>query len=61
MDSMNEPIDEDYQEKVRSYLMGWREGSGTAATYNKRFVRNKANKAAIDLQENMIRLPKGVK
>jgi len=41
--------------------MGWREGSGTAATYNKRFIRQKAHEAGLALQEGMIRLPKGVR
>ena len=58
MDSMDEPPSEEQQEKVRSYLMGWREGSETAATYNKRFIRRKAAEAAMRLQEGMIRLPK---
>lgn len=58
MDSMDSPPTNEHQEKMRSYLMGWKEGSGTAATYNQRFVRRKANQAAIDLQEGMIRLPK---
>jgi len=46
---------------MRSYLMGWKEGSGTAAHYNKRFVKKKANEAALKLQEGMIRVPKGGK
>jgi len=61
MDSMDESPSEEQQEKIRSYLMGWREGSGTAATYNKRFIRKKANEAAMKLQEGMVRLPKGMK
>lgn len=60
MDSMDEPPSEAQQEKIRSYLMGWREGSGTAATYNKRFIRKKASEAAMELQDGMIRLPNGV-
>lgn len=60
MDSMDEPPSEEQQEKIRSYLMGWREGSGTAATYNRRFIRKKANEAAMTLQNGMIRLPNGV-
>jgi len=61
MDSMDESPSEEQQEKIRSYLMGWREGSGTAATYNKRFIRQKAHEAGLALQEGMIRLPKGVR
>src|SRR5690606_36441828 len=37
-DAMGEPPSPERQEQIRSYLMGWREGSGTAATYNKRFI-----------------------
>jgi integrase len=60
MDAMDKPPSEAEQEKMRSYLMGWKEGSGTAAHYNKRFVRKKANEAALKLQEGMVRVPKGV-
>lgn len=60
MDSMDEPPSEERQEKIRSYLMGWKEGSGTAATYNKRFIKRKAHEAALGLQEGMVRLPKGI-
>ena len=60
MDSMDEPPDQEQQEKIRSYLMGWKEGTGTASIYNKRFVRRKANEAALKLQDGMFRLPKGV-
>jgi len=60
MDSMDEPPNEEQQEKIRSYLMGWREGSGTAAIYNARFVKRKAHEAALKLQNGMLRLPKGI-
>jgi len=60
MDAMNEPPSEELQEKMRSYLMGWKEGSGTATHYNKRFIKKKANEAALKLQEGMIRLPEGI-
>ena len=60
MDSKDEPPSEEQQEKMRSYLMGWKEGSGSATHYNKRFVKKKANEAALKLQEGMIRLPEGV-
>jgi integrase len=60
MDAMDKPPSEAEQEKMRSYLMGWKEGSGTAAHYNKRFVRKKANEAALKLQEGMVRVPKGI-
>ncbi|MHB1664809.1 MAG: tyrosine-type recombinase/integrase [bacterium] len=58
MDQMNEPPDEARQEQTRSYLMGWREGSGTAATYNKRFIKRKAQEVAVELQKSNIRMPK---
>lgn len=61
MDAMDDPPDEEQQEKIRSYLMGWREGSGTGATYNKRFIRKKASEAAMSLQEGMTRMPDGMK
>jgi integrase len=60
MDSMDESPSEEQQEKIRSYLMGWREGSGTAAIYNKRFSRRKAMEAALKLQNGMVRIPKGL-
>jgi integrase len=60
MDSMDEPPSQEQQEKMRSYLMGWKEGSGTAAHYNNRFVKRKANEAALKLQDGMVRLPKGL-
>lgn len=40
--------------KVRSYLMGWRETSGTAATYTKRHVREAATKVFRQLQEMLV-------
>lgn len=58
MDSMDEPVTEERQEEMRSYLMGWKPGSGTAAIYNQRYVRRKGQEAALELQKNMIRLPK---
>lgn len=60
MDTMDESPSEEQQEKMRSYLMGWKEGSGSATHYNKRFVKKKANEAALKLQEGMVRVPKGV-
>ena len=60
MDSMNNPLSQEEQEKMRSYIMGWKEGSGSATHYNKRFLRMKANEAALKLQEGMVRVPEGV-
>ena len=52
MDSMDNPQTEERQEQIRSYLMGWKPGSGSAAHYNKRFRQEQANKAALALQES---------
>lgn len=38
--------------RTRSYLMGWVETSGTAATYTRRHVRRKANEASLQLQRS---------
>lgn len=58
MDSMDEPPTEAVQEKMRSYAMGWKPGSGSAATYNKRFIQREALRVGMELQETKIRLPK---
>lgn len=60
MDSMDEPPTEEQQEKMRSYLMGWKEGSGSAAHYNKRFVQRKAIEASLALQNGQTRIPQGI-
>jgi integrase len=41
------------EDKMRSYAMGWNEGSGTAATYTRRHVQRKAHAAARKLQESL--------
>nr|WP_284635041.1 tyrosine-type recombinase/integrase [Escherichia coli] len=62
MDAMDGPVSEERQEQIRAYLQGWKAGSGTAATYNKRFIQQKGFEAALALQEgNGTRLPKGIK
>lgn len=53
MDDRDEPPSEARQEQIRSYLMGWKLGSGTAATYNQRFIEQKGLDAAMKLQELM--------
>lgn len=59
MDSMDKPVSEEKQEQFRSYVMGWKQGSGTAMHYNKRFIQEQAQKAALALQSNSgTRLPK---
>jgi integrase len=57
MDALENPPSPEAQEKLRSYLMGWLEGSGTAAGYTLRFTEEKAMKAGLQLQEGMIRVP----
>lgn len=53
MDSQTPQLSEKEQEKYRSYLMGWKEGSGTAAVYNQRFIERKAVEAALQLQQRI--------
>lgn len=53
MDSQN--VSESEQEKMREKLMGWKEGSGTASTYNKRFIEEKADEASIRYQKRFNR------
>ena len=39
------------EERARSHLMGWREGSGTAARYNRRHTEEQAGKLALLMYE----------
>ena len=41
------------EEQMRSYLMGWKEASGTAATYNRRHIKEKAKEAILDFQRSI--------
>ncbi|MAL37971.1 MAG: integrase, partial [Pseudomonas sp.] len=43
------------EEKLRSYLMGWEETSGTAQIYNKRHTKQKAAEAALALQNKYLK------
>lgn len=45
------------EEKIRSYLMGWSETSGTAATYNLRHIKEQAGKAVLELQHKHLGTP----
>ncbi|WP_458137707.1 tyrosine-type recombinase/integrase [Methylomonas sp. YC3] len=45
-------------EDLRSYLMGWKEDSGTAKTYTKRFQHKKAMKIGLQLQRRIIGVEK---
>ncbi|MEQ9998052.1 integrase [Pectobacterium odoriferum] len=53
MDSLN--VSEREQGQMLVKMMGWKEGSGTASTYNKRFVEEKAYEASIRLQDKLRR------
>ncbi len=46
-----EEMTEGEAEETRSYLMGWKEGSGTAKTYTKRYQKKKAVRFSLGLQE----------
>lgn len=51
----NNKVGEDAEKKARSYLMGWSETSGTAATYTRRHIRKKAQVASLHLQKNLMK------
>jgi integrase len=61
MDSMDNPPSERIQETIRSYLQGWMPDSGTSATYNKRFVEQKAMQAGLAMQQSIINSPSTLK
>jgi integrase len=55
-DNFSELMDEQQvpeakEAKMRSYLMGWQEESGTSATYTRRHVEKKARQASLKMQE----------
>jgi hypothetical protein len=60
MDTLEHPKSPEEQESNRSYLMGWLEGSGTAAAYNRRFNKLKAMKAGLEMQKGFIRVPENL-
>jgi len=47
-------VGEEAEKKARSYLMGWSETSGTAATYTRRHIRKRAQEASLQLQKNIL-------
>lgn len=61
MDALSEPLSPVLQEQARSRWMGWKEGSGTAARYNKRFIQAEANKAGLVLQRKARSQKEGAK
>jgi integrase len=52
MDRRN--VAEETEKKMRSYLMGWSETSGTAATYTRRHIRKKAEQASLSMQGQIL-------
>lgn len=53
LDSLPEKVNENHQIQMREELMGWKEGSGTASIYNKRFLKEQSDEAFIRLQEKL--------
>ncbi|MGL5995676.1 MAG: tyrosine-type recombinase/integrase [Pseudomonas proteolytica] len=51
--SVNEPE----EELMRSQLMGWKFGSGSAKHYIQRYVEKKANEHGLKMQEEIIKIP----
>ncbi|EGI8358196.1 site-specific integrase [Salmonella enterica] len=54
LDENEEKCSPEREEQIRSYLMGWKETSGTAATYNKRHIKEKAREAILEFQNGII-------
>jgi integrase len=57
MDKQQTP--EESEKKLRSYLMGWSETSGTAAIYTRRHTRKKAQKVSLALQGQIMNEDEG--
>ncbi|MBI9091113.1 MAG: site-specific integrase [Desulfobacterium sp.] len=55
LDTSKEEVSSEREEQMRSYLMGWADGSGTAAIYNRRHIKEKAKKAILEHQKGMIK------
>jgi integrase len=51
-------VAEESEKKMRSYLMGWSETSGTAAIYTRRHIRKRAQEASLAMQERLFRQEK---
>ncbi|WP_319531915.1 site-specific integrase [uncultured Cohaesibacter sp.] len=47
-------ISQNREEQMREYLMGWKQGSGTASTYTKRHIREKSNEISREIQKKAI-------
>jgi integrase len=57
MDKRN--VSEEKEKKMRSYLMGWSETSGTAGTYTRRHTRKRGNEVSLEIQQKMLTKRKG--
>ena len=55
LDNSQEEVSPQREEQMRSYLMGWADGSGTAAVYNRRHIKEKAKEAILEHQKGMIK------
>jgi len=53
LDSSDSDSSPEKEEQMRSYLMGWKETSGTAAIYNRRHTKEKAKEAILDFQRGL--------
>lgn len=42
------------EEKLRSYLMGWKQTSNTAAIYNRRHIKKEATESMLELQHKLL-------
>jgi integrase len=56
LDNSPDQISSAKEEQMRSYLMGWKETSGTAAIYNRRHIKEKAKKAVLEFQNKVVSL-----
>lgn len=53
LDSSSSKVSTAKEEQMRSYLMGWKETSGTASIYNRRHIKEKAREAVLGFQKNI--------
>lgn len=53
VDGSSSKVSEAKEEQMRSYLMGWKETSGTAAIYNRRHIKEKAKEAVLGFQKTI--------
>lgn len=53
LDGSDNNVSPEKEEQMRSYLMGWSPTSGTASTYNKRHIKEKAKEAILEFQSTL--------